>query len=561
MRPLARHIRPSHLRVWATAALLLTCWLVAGGQRVAHAAPSDLDSTFGTGGKVSTGFGGTGDSAAALVLLPDGKMAAAGGMWSGELYDFALARFNADGSLDPTFGGGTGKVTTDIAGRDLAAALILQPDGKLVAAGVSQTGGVSANFALARYHPNGSLDSTFGTGGKVITDFGGLDLATALILQPDGKLVAAGVSKTGDASFDFALARINADGSLDSTFGTGGKVITDFGGSDDWAAALVLQPDGKLVAAGFSGTDSANFALARYHPNGSLDSTFGTGGKVITDFGGSDLANALVLQPDGKLVAAGDRVDGAETHVFALARYNPNGSLDLTFGGGTGKVITDFDGSASAGDLVVQPDGKLVAAGSYTRADFALVRYHPNGSLDSAFGAGGKVITDIGGPDDSASALVLQPDGKLVAAGVSSANFALARYQGDRTAATRMLTITRTGADSDHRTFLTTDPINVGADYYDPNEACRGVDPATVKFFVFSPEGQLVLGKNRDAASAPTNTVTNSQVGTSKHQALLATLAPGELPAGSYNVVFRVEDCSGTFVLVSDFYSIEVFAP
>jgi uncharacterized delta-60 repeat protein len=365
-----------------------------------------------------------------------------------------------------------------------------------------------------------------------------------------------------------------APGILDSAFGTGGKVTTDFGGPYDWANALVVQPDGKLVAAGASGD---NFALARYNANGTLDSAFGAGGKVTTDFGGFDEANALVVQPDGKLVAAGAS-SAAGTYDFALVRYNANGSLDSTFGAG-GRVITDFfsrpDDVATA--LVVQPDGKLVAAG-YSLADagydFALARYNPNGTLDSAFGAGGQAITDFGGPDDAATALVLQSDGKLVAAGYTQAaggyDFALARYQGDGTAATRTLTVTRTGTGSspggsEQRTFLTTDSIAAEATYYDPNDACRGVNPATVKFFVFNLAGQLVLGKNRDAGSPPTNTVTNTQIGTSKHQALLASLAPGELPPGAYKLVFRIEPCTSTpehlEVLASKFYSIRVVAP
>jgi len=233
--------------------------------------------------------------------------------------------------------------------------------------------------------------------------------------------------------------------------------------------------------------------------------------------------------------------------------------------GGSGKVTTDFGSEAKALTLVVQPDGKLVAAG-YASADdagnFALVRYNANGNMDSTFGVGGKVITDFGGPDDLISALIVQPDGKLVAAGFSGANFALARYQGGGTAATRTLTVTRTGSGSDpggseQRTFLTTDPIAAEATYYDSNETCAGANPVTLKFFVFNLEGQLILGRNRDTIGG----VTNTRIGGSKYRALLATLAPGTLPPGAYNLVFMVEDCTATAVLVSGFYSIQVFTP
>jgi uncharacterized delta-60 repeat protein len=264
-------------------ALLMLLSLVVLGE----GAPGDLDSTFGVRGKVTTDFGGFA-SASALVLQPDGKLVAAGGT-----FRFTLARYLPDGSLDTTFGTG-GKVTTDFGHSDLASALVLQPDGKLVAAGETRQEDVGAlDFALARYLPDGSLDPTFGTGGKVTTDFGVFSQAFALVRQPDSKLVAAGGTAGG-----FALARYLPDGSLDPTFGTSGKVTTDFG---ERASALVLQPDGKLVAVG----GISAFALARYLPDGSLDPIFGTGGKVTTNFGGQDMGLALVRQPDGKLVAAG----------------------------------------------------------------------------------------------------------------------------------------------------------------------------------------------------------------------------------------------------------------
>ncbi|WP_318773950.1 Ig-like domain-containing protein, partial [Meiothermus sp.] len=225
------------------------------------------------------------------------------------------------------------------------------------------------------------------------------------------------------------LGRIEAEtftgarGELDPTFGSGGKVTTDLGSSYDEAYALVLQPDGRLVAAGRSVDAAGNddFALVRYNPDGSLDTSFGIGGKVTTEVGSSsDEARALVLQPDGKLVAAGYSSNAAGKSDFALVRINPNGSLDTSFGSG-GKVTTAVGSSSGIAALVLQPDGKLVAAGPSSNGDydFALVRYNPNGTLDPTFGSGGKVITDLGSGSDEAHALVLQPDGKLVAAGYS----------------------------------------------------------------------------------------------------------------------------------------------
>jgi uncharacterized delta-60 repeat protein len=293
----------------------------------------------------------------------------------------------------------------------------------------------------------GDLDSSFGLGGKVLTDFGSgsVDTANAVAVQPNGKIVAAGVSGTGGGE-DFALARYNADGSLDSSFGLGGKVLTDFGsGSVDTANAVAVQPNGKIVAAGISGSGGLfDFALVRYNANGSLDPGFGADGKVLTGFGvGSsiDAANGVALQSNGKIVAAGShfftQLGGLLS--FALARYNSDGSLDAGFGSG-GKVLTGVAGAANA--VTLRPNGKIVAAGfsclnlggPCLPNDFALAGLNDDGSLDAGFGADGIVVTDLGGLLDTANAVALEPNGKIVAAGVSDAggtrDFALVRYTG-----------------------------------------------------------------------------------------------------------------------------------
>lgn len=411
-------------------------------QAQAEDSPGDLDPSFGIGGKVTTDFAvGLSDLADAVVLQQDGKIVTAG--LAG--VDFALARFNPDGTLDTGFGTG-GKVTTDFAGFDQAFAIMLQPDGKLVAAGVANQGSGDANFALARYNPDGALDTSFGSGGKVSTDFAGRDdVALDLVLQADGKIVVVGrmaldIGPPHGLSLDFALARYNPDGTLDTSFGSEGKVTTDFADGSDGASTLILQPDGMLVAAGgASGTTGfPDFALARYNSDGTLDTGFGIGGKVTTDFGGFfDEISEIRLQQDGKLVAAGT-AGSLYDFDFALARYNPSGSLDSTFGTG-GKVMTDFFGCCDSGSaLVIQSNGKLVAAGTASN-DFALARYNPDGTLDMGFGTGGEITTDFAGSSDGAFALLLQPDGKLVAAGTTddfalSRDFALARYLGDPTA-------------------------------------------------------------------------------------------------------------------------------
>ena len=332
----------------------------------------------------------------------------------------------APGDLDPSFDG-DGKVLTDSRGFEAADALVVQPDGKLVAAGGFFRGRASG-VALARYNPDGSLDGSFGGDGRVLTSLGGTNITftfvNALVLQPDGKLVALGVGVV-DAFSDVAdliLARYHPDGSLDASFGAGGVVRTDFGGGDS-ADTLVLQRDGKLVAAGRRrsgpiGNQVQDLILARYHSDGSLDASFGAGGFVVESNNG---ANALLLQPDGKLVAAGSS---------RLFRFNPDGSLESSFSGDAPVVVFGFSLNA----LALQADGKLVAAGGNLLSSLLLTRFNPDGSLDTSFGTGGLVMTDFG--NLIARGLVLQADGKLVAGGAflpgfSNSGFLVARFHTD----------------------------------------------------------------------------------------------------------------------------------
>src|SRR5437667_483777 len=400
--------------------------LVLSGSSMA-AIDGDLDSTFGSGGKVVTDFFGRSNGANAVALQADGKIVVVGNALSAlGPPDFALARSNGDGSLDNSFGSG-GRVTTDFGGRsDNASAMAIQPDGKILAAGGADLGGTQFDFALARYNSNGSLDSTFGSGGKVTTDFnGGLDAASAIALQTDGKIILAGFATAGDPHM--AQARYNPNGTLDGTFGglAFGKVVTNINGTRDFANAVAIQSDGKIIAGGPTLTPLGSFvmfALARYNSNGALDPAFGNGGKVTTQVvsgdGADDEIFALAIQPDGRIIAAGE---ANFAHDFGMARYLTNGSLDTSFGT-NGLVTTDFNGmSDNARSVAVQIDGKIVLAGAAnlttgSTGDFGIARYNPSGSLDATFGTGGKVITDFGGNVDIARGIVLQSDNRIVAA-------------------------------------------------------------------------------------------------------------------------------------------------
>jgi uncharacterized delta-60 repeat protein len=332
---------------------------------------------------------------------------------------FAGAALSAATDRDQSFGGGTGLVTTDFDGSDdQAYAVALQTDGRIVVAGGRNVDDdFSPNdFALARYNSDGSLDNSFNGDGTVITDFGtNRDHARAVAIATDGAIVAAGSN-----AVDFQLARYLPSGALDPAFGTGGKLTTDLGGGD-FVADLAIQPDGAIVAVGGSG---AAFALARYLPNGTLDPSFSEDGKVTTDLAGGGAANAVALQSDGKLVVAGRGPCNPMCRDFALARYNPDGSLDASFDG-DGKLTTDFGGDVdAAADVAVASDGKLVAVGRGATAvgqgsGVAVARYHADGSLDSSFDTDGKTIVSGGtpGPGPTADTLALQPGGKILIGG------------------------------------------------------------------------------------------------------------------------------------------------
>jgi uncharacterized delta-60 repeat protein len=342
-----------------------------------------LDSTFGTGGKVVTEFVTPPPYdpevvASAVAIQGDGRIVAAGG--AGER--FALARYNADGTLDSTFGE-DGKVTTAFPGFPYgfprAYGVAIQADGKIVAGGIiyATQGPWYGAFALVRYNPDGTLDSSFDEDGRVITEMAsGNDSIAAVAIQADGRILAAGKVDASVGDSEFGLARYEPDGTLDSTFGGDGMVTTSFGVAPDGASDLVIQPDGRIVAAGFAGGHRRQFGLARYNTDGTLDSTFGGDGKVTTNFTAErDAAYGLALQATGKIVAAG-RAAGTGGR-FALARYHTDGTLDSTFGG-DGKVTTNFtEHDDSAFDVAVQANGRIVAAGREAGKGgrFALARY------------------------------------------------------------------------------------------------------------------------------------------------------------------------------------------
>jgi len=293
-------------------------------------------------------------------------------------------RYNADGSLDTGFGSG-GKVALGFGSHndDLAAGVAVQADGKIVVVGDD-----GSNFAAARYNADGSLDTSFHHTGTLTTSFaGGVAFANGVALQADGKIVTAGYSSLPH----LAAARFTTRGALDAGFGSAGTVVTPVGGWSE-AGGVAIQPDRRIVVAASASLPNRGVQLAvvRYLPNGRVDTSFGVNGTVVTNFAVNGRP-AIAIQPDGKIVVA---CGVGNPRRFGLARYDARGALDPTFGEG-GKIRTRFADGSSAHAVALQADGKIVVAGS-SGGDFALARYARDGSLDESFGTAGLVTTPLG---------------------------------------------------------------------------------------------------------------------------------------------------------------------
>ena len=424
-----------------TWAFALSAALVLGGAAApARAAAGDLDPTFGGDGRVSTHVDVRFAGANAVALQADGKVVAVGTAGTNDTSFLTLVRYDADGSLDASFGG-DGRVTVAIGNGKCVEGngVALQGDGRIVVVG--RTGCRHGRFAVARFDTDGTLDATFGGDGVVSTRFGGTRCdadAFGVALQGDGAIVAAGQANCRDARF--AAARYATDGTLDPTFGGDGRVTTDVARNWDVASAVAIQADGKIVLAGTASieTDRSRFGVVRYGTDGAVDTTFGGDGIVTTP--PQDCiaqGKAVAVQPDGKIVLAG--FDGCIDR-FALARYRVGGHLDAGFGSG-GVVTTAFPCPQSdAEGVAVQPDGSIVAAGwavCEAHRDvvfrFAAARYGSDGSLDSGFGSDGTVLTPYA-CDAMGHAVALQPDGGIVVAGGllcdTDTKFAAVRYLG-----------------------------------------------------------------------------------------------------------------------------------
>lgn len=391
---------------------------LASAPPVAQADPGDLDPGFGTAGVVTTPFRVTRpseDNAGATLVEPDGKLLVAGTSGSGgsDLYpastDFALVRYDSDGTLDESFGvGGVALTPVGAPGLGGIAGAVLQPDGKVVVVG-------SLNNALmvARFKDDGTLDSTFGDGGLVRLSQVQGSVGTSIALEPGGKIVAAGFSR--NAGVGFLVARLSQDGSLDDGFGDHGVVSSDIASQTD---SVALAPDGRIVVGGLR-LDGAYYkvVVARLTSGGAFDASFGSDGVVVDGYGGVQLG-AVIVEPDSKILAVGASAESDGFRV-AIARYNADGSADQSFGT-DGHVLDALPNGTSQSILItgatLQPDGKLVLAGSLASEPF-LARYDTDGTRDSTFASEGVDVNDVVYEGRWFFGASLQPDGSIVAAG------------------------------------------------------------------------------------------------------------------------------------------------
>ncbi|MGA8277799.1 MAG: hypothetical protein WB784_06355 [Rhodanobacteraceae bacterium] len=359
----------------------------------------------------------------------------------------AIPAFAVDGDLDPGFGN-AGLALVGIA-DGIAGGIGVQSNGRVLICGTRSTGGPSGrDFLVARFTADGLLDDSFNFNGRVGIDFGGDDDCNGIAVQADGRIVVAGVTVPANGNHDFAIARLNDDGALDTTFGAGtGKVTLAFdlgGNNEDYANAIALQPDGKIVVAGFANNPGhgPDFAVARLLGDGTYDSTFNLTGRETVGFdlgpGNDDRAQSVAIDSAGRIVLGGDaqRTSTPFSLDFAAARLLPDGGLDANFDA-DGRVTVAFDlggGSGSNDDevlgMTLQADGRIVLAGDAdisttgtTDYDMAVARLLPNGALDAGFGSGGKTLVPFDlVPDggDIATGVIGQANGKLVLAGYAA---------------------------------------------------------------------------------------------------------------------------------------------
>jgi uncharacterized delta-60 repeat protein len=381
-----------------------------------------LDTSFGNNGFATTQVSATYNFASATLVQPDGKILVVGDSGEPATYKATVVRFNPDGTLDTSFGTGGNVTITIPSAKSFGMDVALQNDGKIVV-GARTWNNVTGDFVLARLNTDGTFDSSFGTNGVVVANSGGSDVAASVLIADDGKIYLA-----GDSDSNFSVAKFNADGSLETTFGNNGWATIIFDSASSYIQEIALQNDGNIVMGGFAIGAGGRYSMAaaRMDANGVLDTSFGTEGKISFNFGiDHDIATCLGIQSDGKIILGGHtfiRSNPRLAYDFAVARLNTNGSLDSSYGNNGISTAQVVDEANYANGLKIQADGKVILGGRTVKLfdyDFAMLRFNTDGTLDNTFGTDGKVSTDVNGKEDHCYAIALQPDNKILLAGYS----------------------------------------------------------------------------------------------------------------------------------------------
>lgn len=451
------------------------------------AQPGTLDLTFGGSGYVITKLSNGTDMGYDIAIQNDQKIVVVGTS-DGDGRDFSIVRYNTNGTLDSSFGT-DGKIITPVVPsyNDIAFAIVIQNDGKIVVAGESSDGSVY-DISIIRYNINGTLDTSFGIGGKVTYDLNNTnDKVRSLALQSDGKIIVTGYAFANTIP-DVGIIRCNTDGSIDSAFGTNGRIITHIGSptTRTQAESVIVQPDGKIIIVANPAIANCDFALLRYNCNGSLDSTYGNNGVAFINIANSYsyYAYDAVLQNDGKIVVSG-HISGSQNGYFA-ARFNTNGSLDILFGT-SGVVITNFALAAHGYGIALDHNEKIIVVGGSTyqapNSGFALARYNTNGTLDSAFGENGTVSTIFENGNCSKKAAI-QNDNKIVVAG----------YANDRNLG-RVFAVARYNSQAvEIHDFILDDLFNIYPNpVYGKITITKSSDLKNASLCIYSIQGQLIL--------------------------------------------------------------------
>jgi uncharacterized delta-60 repeat protein len=390
----------------------------------ALAAPGDLDRSFDGDGLRIVNWGGP-DSAHDVAVQPDGRIVVVGVGFLAPV-DFGITRLNPDGSSDTGFSA-DGNAFVALGGDELAFAVAVQPDGKIVAAGQTS---LETRGAIARLQPDGTPDNGFGLNGSLVLDYGGIDLLRDVLIQPDGGIVTAGGRATTD---DMVVTRLTAGGTQDPSFNGGVSLALDFGAFET-GVAVAQQADGKLVVAGSTTGAGQATVVARLNVNGSRDTSFDGDGRATLAGPPGSVAADMVIQPDGKIVVAGFVGDDfAGGGILRVTRLNPDGTPDSGFGG-NGVATIDFGGDDYATAVALLANGKIVVLGN-SDSQPAVARLQPGGTLDGTFGNGGKTI--VPGTIQNAQGLAIQPNGRIVIAGSTGlpSDVVVARLENDSPAA------------------------------------------------------------------------------------------------------------------------------